>query len=359
MKKGTFISFIALLIFTLDAFGQSGLKFSDLVWDFGSINEEEGIQSHRFEFLNEGEYPEVLVEVTSTCGCTKPKFSRKPILPGEKSAIEVQFQPAGQRGAIDRVLTVFGDRREIVARLHVKGYVEPRVRSVEERFPIEVGEGLRLTNNFLSFGNLKHGEFRPIELKMVNTSQRDHHIRIEACESSGLLFVEHPEVIRAGEEAVWVVRYALAADSRRYGTLRDTYYIEVDGKRQRTRFGAQATAIDNPTQQLLEAPPAGRLVNHTIRLGDLHEGEAADGLFTIRNEGKSPLIIRAVELPEGVSFASLRPGDRIPQGEERQFELRFESNGSEYGIRVERLQIVTNDPQHPLLQLRIVANIIE
>ncbi len=356
MKQWHYILSILLSLLAFDLFGQSGLVIPSPVWDFGTIAEESEILRHRFVVRNEGEYPEVILDVTATCGCTKPSFSRKPLLPGGESVIEVTFQPAGQRGVIHRTLTLFGDRHQVIGRLTVRGEVIPRKRTIEEQFPVEVGKGVRLSSNHLPFGTVPHGEIALVELRIINTDTRSHRVRFVAEEQSGLLELQVPTLLAPGEEKRIVAGYMLPAESRRYGTLRDTYYIEVDGEQQLTRFAAWAIAVDAPVDR--GGSPVLKTESDLLRFGEVRHGGSATLNFRLCNEGGAPLLIRAVELPAGVG-STLRAGERIPAGESRDYSLTIETSGADFGALVERLLIVTNDPKRPLWQPRMVAFIIE
>ncbi len=356
MKKRLYITFISLLACTLSLFGQSGLVIPSSEWDFGTIAEESEILRHRFVVRNTGKVPEVILDVTATCGCTKPSFSRKPILPGEETVIEVTFQPAGQRGVINRALTLFGDRHQVIGRLTVRGEVIPRKRTIEEQFPVEVGKGVRLSSNHLPFGTVSHGEISPVELRIINTDSRSHHIRFVPEEESGAMELQAPALLAPGEEKRIVAGYMLPAGSRTYGSLRDTYYIEVDGVRQLTRFAARAIAIDAPDNR--ERRPELKSESDLLRFGEVHHGDSATLTFRLHNEGDAPLAIRAVELPAGLT-STLRAGESIPAGQARDYTLTIESSEADFGSLVERLLVVTNDPKHPLWQPRVVVFIIE
>lgn len=358
MKRRLYILLIPLIICHLSVFGQSGLIFPSPEWNFGAIGEESGILTHRFVVRNTGEHPEVILEITAACGCTKPSFLRKPILPGEESVVEVTFQPAGQHGVIDRTLTVFGDRRQVVARLRVIGEVIPRKRTLEERFPVEVGKGIRLTNNHLTFGTVSHGEMDPAQLGIINTDNKPHRIRLVPQVQSGYLELNLPTLLVAGQEGEVVVGYTIPTDSHTYGTLKDTYYIEVDGERQLTRFATQAVAIDDLTTASPKQAPQIKSPGDLLRFGEVRQGETATLRFTLCNMGVAALIVRAVELPERIR-TTLTPGERIPAGQSREYTLQFDSRDLDFGSFVKRLLVVTNDPQHPLWQPRISAIVIE
>lgn len=60
--------------------------------DFGTIKEEGGKVSHRFEFTNSGPNPFVIQKVETSGGCTTPTFTREPVLPGRKGYVEITYE---------------------------------------------------------------------------------------------------------------------------------------------------------------------------------------------------------------------------------------------------------------------------
>ena len=100
MKK--FIILIFCTLRALAAPAQEALVFTPDAWDFGTIREEQGRVSHTFTGENRSERPVVILDVVTSCGCTVPQFSRKPVLPGEKTQITVTFDPANRPGTFSK-----------------------------------------------------------------------------------------------------------------------------------------------------------------------------------------------------------------------------------------------------------------
>ena len=106
MFRKTYQLTFVLILNALSCLAQSGLVFDRPAWDFGTIRETDGPVTHRFVCRNEGEHPEVILQVTTTCGCTTPRYTRKPILPGEEAEITVTYDPANRPGNFSRKLAV-------------------------------------------------------------------------------------------------------------------------------------------------------------------------------------------------------------------------------------------------------------
>src|SRR5512133_775970 len=65
--------------------GRAVLAFTEYEHPFGKVAEGEKI-SYQFVYENKGTGPLVINSVSTTCGCTVPKYNTKPVKPGEKGS---------------------------------------------------------------------------------------------------------------------------------------------------------------------------------------------------------------------------------------------------------------------------------
>lgn len=94
---------------TVNSEPQPKIKFETEEFDFGEIKQGE-VVSCVFKFTNDGEYPLVLQNVRTTCGCTVPDWPKgEPIAPGETSEIKATFNSAGKMGAQRKVITIISN----------------------------------------------------------------------------------------------------------------------------------------------------------------------------------------------------------------------------------------------------------
>ena len=73
------------------------IRFIATEHDFGQVREGEKVVQV-FEVLNTGDVDLLLQSVKPSCGCTTPKYDKKPIRPGQKGSIEVVFNTKGRTG---------------------------------------------------------------------------------------------------------------------------------------------------------------------------------------------------------------------------------------------------------------------
>lgn len=89
-----------------DPGAKAGVKFETLSFDFGNVKEDAGKVVHVFEFTNTGTSAVSVLRAKASCGCTVPKFSRKPVEPGQKGRVTVTFRTKGQRGEQNKSVRV-------------------------------------------------------------------------------------------------------------------------------------------------------------------------------------------------------------------------------------------------------------
>ncbi|MFI8379520.1 DUF1573 domain-containing protein [Leeuwenhoekiella sp. NPDC079379] len=80
------------------------MEFEESEYDFGNIERGTGVE-HIFKFKNTGDAPLVIVDATSTCGCTVPSFPEEPIAPGETGELLVKYNGSGMN-AVTKIVTV-------------------------------------------------------------------------------------------------------------------------------------------------------------------------------------------------------------------------------------------------------------
>jgi len=56
------------------------IEFENAIYDFGTVKEGATVE-HSFKFKNTGNAPVILAQVSASCGCTTPDYTKEPILP--------------------------------------------------------------------------------------------------------------------------------------------------------------------------------------------------------------------------------------------------------------------------------------
>ena len=351
---------IFMLLCNMKIFAQFALVFDTSEHSFGTIREEAGRVKPSFRFRNGGHEPVVILSVTTTCGCTVAKFDRRPILPDSMGVIEVTFDPMNRPGSFEKEISVQTSQGGKPQKLKIRGFVEERPRTVEERFPIFVGGGVRLEDNFHAFAYVEQGRPSMTALKIINTSNKTVRLRAFEQRPSGVLRIECPERLAPHAEGEITLIYSVPIGAERYGTVDTMVDFEINGRHSEAFISVTGIIIDNRDKIDHNCAPKVEVMKNIVKFGAVkrHDSQRI-GHFVIENKGSTPLKIRAVEVLHSTVTLSLSPGDEIEVGEKREVELRLNPLRVDYGPLVERIRIVTNDPEHPMRTLRVTAIIEE
>lgn len=99
------------------------LTMDESEFDFGIINEGDVVE-HAYSFTNTGTAPLLVLNATSTCGCTVPEWPDKPIAVGEKGTIKVIFDSKNKPGSQNKEVTIFANTFPNKTTVRIKGQVQ-------------------------------------------------------------------------------------------------------------------------------------------------------------------------------------------------------------------------------------------
>jgi hypothetical protein len=106
--------------------GTVKLIFKEYEHNFGKIAEGEKV-GYVFTFENKGTNNLVIASVTTSCGCTVPKYDTKPIPPGGNGNLEVVFDASGKNGMQTKTITIMSNASIPVVLLRITAEVVPTI----------------------------------------------------------------------------------------------------------------------------------------------------------------------------------------------------------------------------------------
>lgn len=80
-------------------------EFIESNHSFGTVMAGE-VKTHIFEFTNVGTADLIINDVSSSCSCTVPEFTKEPVPPKGKGSIKVVFSSKGRSGMNSKNITV-------------------------------------------------------------------------------------------------------------------------------------------------------------------------------------------------------------------------------------------------------------
>ncbi len=339
------------------------LKFSQSKWDFGTIKEDGGSVSHTFEFVNTTQSPIVITNVRTTCGCTTPEYSKKPISANETRTMEITYDPMYRPGAFSRDISIFtsADNEPVV--INITGFVTPRQRSIEERFPYIVGGGVRISSLYSYMQNVSHNNPTQAQLEIINTADQTKKVEVKVdSPASNFLSVGYPEVLAPGESGNVNLTYDVPQSSGFYGELRDNISVYVDGVKSKMEISVRAYAVENFGDNQKKGSARGHFSKNFINFEafNLKSTDLTRGL-SIENMGTARLYIRGVDLPSGVAITSSDGADlvgmEINPAEILELLVTLQSADLELGPFVKYATFIVSDPEQPVVRVKIVGEV--
>jgi hypothetical protein len=121
MKK-FFSVLVVLLSVASVSFAQKGvMKFKEETHNFGKIEQGKPV-TQEFVFTNVGTEPIIISNVSASCGCTTPSYTKDPVLPKQTGTIKATYNAAAM-GAFNKSITVFSNAESPTLTLFLKGEV--------------------------------------------------------------------------------------------------------------------------------------------------------------------------------------------------------------------------------------------
>lgn len=101
------------------------IEFVQTTYDFDTLSQYgDGLCS--FTFKNTGNAPLVISNASSSCGCTVPRYSSSPIMPGKTGRITVRYNTS-RLGSFRKTIVVKSNAaNQSTAILFIKGFVRKR-----------------------------------------------------------------------------------------------------------------------------------------------------------------------------------------------------------------------------------------
>lgn len=197
--------FSALLLQTITVSAQGQLSFSKDTHDFGVVTE--GTQAtYDFEFTNNGSAPVIISNVSASCGCTTPFWTKEPVLPGKKGKVTASYNSMGRPGVFHKTVTVVSNAEQATRVLTIKGTVEPKAVVVDAK-KLEQSPKLQLNKVTHHFGKVEKGQVASHLFTVQNTGKSDLAIQTIQSACNCVAFKTSQASIRPGEKATLELRY--------------------------------------------------------------------------------------------------------------------------------------------------------
>lgn len=350
------VCFISGLGLHCYAQSQAEIAFEKIEHDFGKIKEEGGPAVYDFKFTNKGKVPLIISSVNASCGCTTPEWSKEPVLPGKTGFIKVSYNPLNRPGSFSKTVTVVANIATGSVVLKIMGDVTPKVLSMEDKYPTEVGK-IRMVTNHLSFVKIANTEKKTDTLKIYNPGTEALKIGFKTTPAF-LSAKVVPETIQPKGTGAIVVTYDATKVSD-FGFQMNRIYMLFNGTENYNQAFSVSATIEEDFSKLSASQLANAPVidfdTRVFEFGEIKDGEKAEHTFSIINKGKTDLLIRSVKASCGCTAVN-PASNMVKPGESTTMKAIFDSTGKT-GMQNKTITVITNDPKSPTTILRITGTV--
>ena len=172
MRKFILILISGIILSSFILFAQqmeANISFDEMEFNFGQIDEKNGVVSHKFEFTNTGNKPLMIYNANSTCGCTTPSWTKAPVKSGEKGYVIAEYSPVDRPGKFEKYITVQSNAATPSVQLKIMGNVIAKPLKIEDQYPVVFG-GVRLKSKQVVFGAIYKGQQLTNYIEVINAS---------------------------------------------------------------------------------------------------------------------------------------------------------------------------------------------
>ena len=352
--KHLFVLLSLVLITTLSVKAQPRLEFENTTQEMGTLLWHHP-RTATFKVTNKGTQDLLITNVRTDCGCTDAEWTTTPIGPGGSGMIKATYD-AEMLGHFNKGLAVYTNLDDKPHYLQLVGVVAMN-DAVEQtaEYPYKVGD-YYLSTDDIEFDDVNKGDTPTVVLSILNSSKKSY--RPELMHLPKYLTAQaDPAVIRPGR----VGRVLLTLNSNELHTMGLTqtsvYLSRFMGDRvsKETEINVSATLlpdfIETPSGQALA--PVAQLDSTHITLPPLGKKKKVSGQLMIRNTGKKPLVINALQVYNPGISVSLNKR-RIDPGQAEKLKITINANTTYFKGR-RRVLLITNDPEHSKIVVDVVV----
>ena len=349
-----FMGFLALsLCSTLCAIAQPKVEFEQPTQDMGTLLWQTP-RTATFRLTNKSTSELRITHVEADCGCTSTDWTRTPIEPGGTGVVTATYD-AELLGHFNKAVAVYTSVDEQPLYLTLMGEVSLTHKEPAVEYPFRIGDYYLSTDN-IEFDDVNRGETPTYTLSLFNGSKKSY--RPELMHLPKYLSVEtDPQVVLPGRVGRMII--TLHSDELPAMGLTQTsiYLSRFMGDRVNadTEIGVSTTLlpdfIETPSQMALA--PVAHIDSTSLRIGPLDRKGRASAKITLRNDGKTPLEIKALQVYNPGLRVSLNKR-RLDPGEEEK--LKITLNGQDAQARGRRrILLITNDPRQPKMIIDVTV----
>ena len=358
LKSALLLTVFSFAITTANAQGR--IVFESTSHNFGqNIPEKGGDITHRFMFTNAGDAPVTIQNVSASCGCTTPGWTREPVAPGQQGYVEATYRPNGRPGSFTKSLTVNSNGNPKQLALTISGVVIKAPLTIPEEFPVAL-ENVRLNNREFAFARvaIDTKEQKASRIKIYNSSDEPVEISIKNVPEYFKIDMLS-KTIEPKQKGEIQATY-LPSKKIKYGTSIDDLELYVNGQKvENIRSTITIIPSINTTDRNTPRPILS-FSNSNYMFSNIKQGTPVPQDFKFTNTGQADLEIIAVNVVnEKGNNLKIEYSDKpIKPGEEGVIKVVLSTKTLE-GPQDFNIEVITNVVSYPVSTIALRGNVVK
>jgi hypothetical protein len=327
------------------------ISFSETTHDFGTIIETGGNVSCNFVVTNNSDAPLIITNVSASCGCTTPQWTREPIEPGKTGSVTATYSPVGRVAPFTKTITVSTNLSSPIT-LRIKGEVVKGVvtRQPGKDYVVKLGDYLLKTQN-LDFKSVAPDEVKIVRLEVFNNSEIPVTQSVNILPKS-IAVTFNPTIVPPKTEATIDVSFD-AKTINQFGKFKGEVNILINGVSH--AFPYSAIILDDFSKWTATKKAQAGKINASFSELTFGNFSKKNDTRTVKlsNSGKSRLNIKNIQsesplIKVSKTILSIEPGEIA--------ELKVSIDGKKVKSDLNTVvAIISDDPKTPVYEITVTA----
>lgn len=338
------------------------VSFDKMEHDYGDVLVTDKDLECTFTVKNISDKPIAIHSVITSCGCAEPFWTKSPLKPGECGKIKIIYNNDQGPYPFMKNITVYisGLKKPVMLKIKGKAYEKPK--SLEELYPLRYGS-LGFKSQIYATGHIAQGLSGSVKIDVSNLTSRDTEIDF-ADMDSGISIEMEDKKIPAGTTRTFTCTLNTAETAEKmWGEHYFTFSILNNGKKYKEAIFIVSSIYDNFTSMTNQERRDAALPKFDLSskdFGKVKKGDILEFDYGFRNIGKTPFVMHNATpyiSGEPVDFVSVDYGAPVAGNEKGNVHVKVDTSGQPEGSNMIIVNIITNSPTRPLVNLFIVYDI--
>lgn len=352
-------SILSVAFATICIAATAQVRWVETEHNFGVFSEDLGAVDAVFELVNESDKAVRILDARATCGCTQPVIPKEAVEPGDTAQLKVTYLATGRPGRFSKHIYVkTSDKPSEQQTLTISGTVIGASATLASRYPVVAGS-MRLRNQTVGFGEVVRGKLKTIFIEGYNQSPDTLYPAVEGLPDYIDIDIK-PAAVAPGEQMQMVFTLQTLKVPQ-WGISADTFRFIPNGDEEEAVEMDFFTIVSEDFSRMTPGErinaPIAAVTPERINLGEIGVDDVQTVEFEIKNTGKSPLMIRRVQVVDSAVTDVQLSSDKVKSGKSTKIKLTIDPSKSKTEFINARVTVITNDPSNSLITSRITAEI--